>query len=284
MAKPVVITTDSSGDLPEYIRKEFEIHYRPIYIRVEEKEGLDGIDVFPREIYEAFRLRGALPKTAAPSPEEYKDFFEQFTAQGAAVVHVSLNAGFSSCYQFADMAAQEMEGEVYVVDSKNFCTGQGILALRGALLRREGLEAREIARQLTIERSKVRAMYYLHGLEFLSQSGRCPKLVAMGATLLNLHPGVSMKEGEIVVGKKYRGKKAPEAWLRDVCGRFMEECDMSLAFFMHTPEMPPEQYEPMERLAAELLPGVGRMVMDGVGCAIVSHVGGDCYALVGMEK
>jgi hypothetical protein len=53
---------------------------------------------------------------------------------------------------------------------------------------------------------------------------------------------------------------------------------------MHTPEMPLEQYEPMNRIAAKELQSVGRLIMDTVGCTVVSHVGGNCYALVGMEK
>ena len=284
MPKPVVITTDSSADIPVYIREEFGIHYRPLYITIEDKHGLDSVDVFPADIYNAFQARGSLPKTAAASFEEYKEFFGQFTAQGAAVVHLSIGSAFSASFQSATIAAQEMEGEIYVVDSKQFCTGQGILAVRAAQYRGEGLEAAAIAERITADRTKVKALYYLHGLEFVAKSGRCPSVVAMGASLLNLHPGMIVANGEIVIGKKYRGKNAPANWLQDSCAKFMESCDPSLCFFMQTNDIPPEQYEALRRQAREMLPGVGRIVMDDVGCVIISHVGGNCYALIGMEK
>jgi len=292
MPKPVVITADSSADLPPGLRAECGIHFLPLHIRVEDKAGLDCVDIFPQEIWDAFRARGALPKTAAPSLAEYQEFFAGFTQAGADVVHISLCNQFSSCHSVACLAAQEMnagaQGEVHVVDSMNFCTGSGMLCMQGAKLRDEGLGAAEIARRLCALREKVRAVYFLDGITFLSKSGRCPSIVAMCATLFNIHPAVTIEgaTGAIVVGKKYRGKSAAaaESWLRDSIRKFLDTCDPSLCFFMHTPEMPPEQYEPMNRIAAKELQGVGRLIMDTVGCTVVSHVGGNCYALVGMEK
>jgi len=288
MPNQVIITSDSSADLPPGVREEFGIHYMPIIVQVEGRSGQDCMDIFPEEIYAAFRERGALPKTAAQSPAAYQEFFEGFTRQGCAVVHISLNAKFSSCYQNACLAAAQAEGEVHVVDSRNFCTGQGMLCVQAARLRDAGRTAAEIAGLLEEQRSKVWALYYLDGLDFLSKSGRCPALLAIGASLLSLHPAVLMDgaTGDVVIGKKYRGKSAAaaEAWLRDAALRFFEACDPSLCFFMRTPDIPPTAYEPMNRLAAELLQGAGRVVMEPVGCTIVSHVGGNCFAVVGMER
>jgi DegV family protein with EDD domain len=288
MQKPVIITADSSADLPEGIRREFGIHFLPLYVQVEDKTGRDCVDIFPQEIYDAFAARGSLPKTAAASIGEYKDFFTQFTSQGAAVVHVALSSKYSSCYHVATIAAEETQGEVHVVDSHHFCTGQGMLAIQGARLRDGGLPAQDIARQLLQDRARVRAYYYLDGLTFLSKSGRCPTLVAMGATLFILHPSVTFKgdPGALVIGKKYRGNSAAasEQWLRDVVQKFSVEGDTDLCFFMHTPELAPAQYEPMDRIAAQGLAGARRLITDTIGCLIISHVGGNCYALVGMQK
>ena len=287
MPMPIVLTTDSSADLPEPIRQEFDIHYMRIPITLEGNTGLDCADIFPSDIFEAFSARGALPKTAAPAPAQYQEFFESFTAQGAVVVHIAVNGKFSSCHDFACVGANEAKGEVHVVDSRNFCVGQGMLCIRAAQLRNEGLSAPEIATQLEAERKKVRAVYYLHGLDFLSKSGRCPSLVAMGATLLNLHPTITIDDGVVVIGKKYRGKKAPEAWLRDCAGKMIAQCDPEmLCAFAFTPDIPPERHEPLKNLAHELLsPQFKRMeFINELGCVVISHVGGNCFALVGMEK
>jgi len=286
MNKPVVITTDSSADLLPHIRDEFGIQAIALHITLEGKSGRDCVDIFPMDIYNAFKQRGSLPKTAAPSMLEYKTFFEQHTSQGCAVVHISIGSRFSSCNQFASLAAEETVGEVHVFDSNQFCVGQGMLCIKAAQMRDEGLPAAEILDKLMRLRPKVKAMYYLHGLDFLAKSGRCPSVVAMGATLFNLHPCmyIDAETGEPVIGKKYRGKKAPEAWLRDCAAKFAATCDPSLCMFFYTPDLPGEQTGPMKELAKQLLPDVGRMLQDTVGCAIISHVGGNCYALIGLEK
>ena len=227
-----------------------------------------------------------MPKTAGPSLGEYRDFFEQFTKQGAAVVHVALNHKFSSCCQIATLAAAEAEGEVYVADSYQFCVGLGIMAVKAARWRDQGLTAKEIAGQVEARRGKVKSLYYMDNMKFLSKSGRCPRVVAMCATLLDLHPLLSISgvTGEVVIGKKFRGKTAKEDWLRHCAEKFNEQCDPSLSFFMRSPEIAPEVYEPMNRMARELMPAFTNMVQDGTGCSVISHVGGGCYALIGMEK
>jgi len=286
MQKPVVITTDSSADLPPYVLEQYGIHIIRMYINVEGRTGRDGVEIQPMDIYDAFTERGALPKTAAPSIVEYKEFFEQFTKQGAAVVHIGLNHKFSSVIHVATLAAQEAEGEVYVVDSYQFCVGMGIMAVKAAQWRDEGLPATEIAAKVETERAKVLSLYYMDNMKFLSKSGRCPRVVAMCATLLDLHPLLSISgvTGEVVVGKKFRGKNAKEDWLRHVTAKFNEQCDPSLSFFMHSPEIPPGVYEPMNRAAKSMMPDFAGMVQDGTGCSVISHVGGGCYAMIAMMR
>jgi len=292
MTKQVIITSDSAADLPQQMRGEIGLRTLPLHIISEGRSGLDRVDIFPYELYKAFWARKSIPKTAAPSPEEYRAFFEGFTRQGAAVVHISLCHKHSSCCQNAMLAAREAEGEIHVVDSLNFCVSAGMLCLQADRLRGEGLAAAEIAGELERLRGKVWGWYYLDSLDFISKSGRCPAVVAVGAGLLNLHPAVYSdgNTGGLVIGKKYRGKnaQAAEAWLRDMARRFLEECDPALCLFVHTPEIPPSVTEPLYALAKELLlPRVGRLEFGGegcVGCATVSHVGGGCFGLIGMAK
>jgi len=292
MTKQVIITSDSAADLPQQMRGEIGLRTLPLHIISEGRSGLDRIDIFPGELYEAFLARKAIPKTAAPSPEEYRTFFEGFTREGAAVVHISLCHKHSSCCQNAMLAAREAEGEVHVVDSLSFCISQGMLCFQASLLRAKGLAAAEIAGELARLRGKVWGWYYLDALDFISKSGRFPAVVAVGAGLLGLHPAAYAdgNTGEMVIGKKYRGKnaQAAEAWLRDMARRFLEECDPALCIFAHTPDVPASTTEPLWELAKELLqPHVGRLELGGegcVGCTMISHVGGGCFALIGMAK
>ncbi|MCL2106090.1 MAG: DegV family protein [Oscillospiraceae bacterium] len=284
--KPVVITADSSADLPADIREEFAIHFLPIYVQLDGTFYQDCVDIFPRDIYEAFDRRGILPKTAAPSIGEYQSFFRQFTERGSAVVHLSLNHQMSSCFRVACLAAEELE-DVHVVDTRSFCTASGMLCVQAARLRDAGLGAADIAARLTELRGKIRGYFIPDNLDFISKSGRCSVLAAWGANLLKLRPMVAVdgSTGDLIIGKKYRGQRVAvyEQFLRDACAMARDTMDSALAFFMHTPDMAKEEYERYNALAKELLPHVGRLVTDDVGCTIVSHVGKNCVALITID-
>jgi len=283
----VFLTSDSAADLPPELRAEIGLHTVPLHIQIEDKSGRDGVDIFPQDIYAAFHARKSLPKTAAPAPEEFKALFEGLTRQGAAVVHIALNSKFSACYQNAALAAKEVDGEIYVLDSLNCCAGQGMLCMQAARLRGQGLPAAEIAEAILRLRAKVVGVYYVDALHFLSKSGRCPGIVALGANLLGLHPTILFDgaTGTTSIGKKYRGKsaKAAEAWVRDAAQNIRETCDPALCLLLRTPDIPPEFYEPLHRLAAELLPGA-HLTTCTTGCTIASHAGDHCFGLVGIEK
>lgn len=287
MEKSVIITADSSADLPPCIREEFGIHFFPLIINLEGKSYRDCVDLFPDGIYAAYRERGVIPKTAAPSIGDYKAFFEQWTSQGCAVVHLTLSHTLSSCFQAARLAAAECE-DVYVVDSMNFCTGSGMVCIQAAKLRDQGMPAQAIADEICRLREKVLSYYVPDNLVFISKGGRCSALTAFGANLLKLRPLVTVNgnTGELMIGKKYRGSLASvqESFLRDAIASARERMDDSLVFLMRTPDMTPEQYEPLNALAKQLLPNVKRWVTGTVGCVIVSHVGTECLAFVAMEK
>jgi len=289
MQKKVVITTDSSSDLPPAIRKEFCVYEIPLHVSLgEAQKGMDCVDIFPNDLYRAYHEQGVYPKTAAPSYGEYETFFRRFIEQGCAVVHISLNSAFSSCFSVAQMVARELDGEIHVVDSLLFCTAAGMLCVQAAKLRDEGLCAGEIARRLASLKGRVKAYFFIDKLDVIAKGGRVPAFVAMGANLLNIHPSVTAdgNTGKLGIGKKYRNKTllAQQAWIEDTMSAMRGLVDSSLVFFMHTPEMPAEIYERHNRLAQSLLPGVERWVLDTVGCMILAHCGFNCLAAIGIEK
>ncbi|MDR1464319.1 MAG: DegV family protein [Oscillospiraceae bacterium] len=285
--KPVTISTDSACDLVLPLREEFSVAVLPLYINVEGEFFKDGVDIFPPDIFRIYEERGIIPKTAAASVGDYLSFFQQYTGQGRAVVHVSLSSRLSSSFRNAMLAAAELE-DVYVVDSLAFTVAQGMLTVQGCLLRDQGFTAREVAARLEQLRHKIRAYFIVDKLDFLVKGGRCSAVNAFGANLLSLRPSIviNAQNGDLVVGKKYRGKLAAvqESFLRD-CAAASADFDPAMLWCMHTPDMQPAQYEPLRHLAQELFPQVGRLVLGAItGCMIVSHCGKNCIAFVALEK
>lgn len=203
----IIITADSTCDLPDYLVQENDIVILPLSILLGENSYLDGIEIHPKDIYEHVAKTGELPKTAAVTPQQYTDVFKQITDDGKAVVHIGLSSAISSSYQNAVVAASEFDN-VYCVDSKSLCTGMGLLVLKACDLRNKKFDAKKIARRLEGLVSKVHTTFVLDSLEYLHKGGRCSAVARFGANVLGLKPSiaVSTETGKLDVAKKYRGK------------------------------------------------------------------------------
>ena len=148
--KDIVITSDSTCDLSADLIAANDIRIMPLSVMLGGKTFRDGVNIAPADIFRYVDETGELPKTAAPSVEEYENFFRPFTDEGKTVIHFNISSKASGSHGFALAAAQKIGGDrVYVVDSHALSTGQGLLVLKACDLRREG-RAAAAARAVTV--------------------------------------------------------------------------------------------------------------------------------------
>lgn len=204
MQKKVKISADSTCDLSLELLSRYEITLMPLYVQLGESSLRDGIDVDEQKIFDYVAKTGSLPKTAAPSVADYMESFEKMRQPGQELVHISLGSKFSSSYQNACLAAQELEG-VTVVDSCNLSTGHGHVVIQAAIMAENGMTGAEILEKCNQLTPKVRASFIIDRLDYLYKGGRCSGVAALGANLLKLKPCIEVIDGEMKVGKKYRG-------------------------------------------------------------------------------
>ena len=204
MAKPVVITADSTCDLSQELKDRYDIRVIPLTILLGEDSYLDGVDFKAEDIYARYHKDGTLPKTSAPGIQQFTDFFTPILEAGSEIVHLDISSELSSSYNNACIAASELEG-VHVIDSRSLGTGLGLLAIEGCECRDRGMSAAEIAGHLSSLIGKVDTSFVLNTLEFMWKGGRCSGVTALGANLLRLKPALEMRDGKLGVYKKYRG-------------------------------------------------------------------------------
>ena len=205
MSKPVIIASDSTCDLSPELIERYQIKILPLEVSLGDKQYHDGVDINPDMIYESYEQTGLLPKTAAVNISEFDEFFAEETAAGNEVVLFTISSDMSSTFNNARLAAQEYEG-VYPVNTQNLSTGGGPLVVAAAEMAAQGKSAKEIAEECCSLRERVDASFVIDNLEFLHKGGRCSAIAAFGANLLQLKPCVMVREGKMIVGKKYRGK------------------------------------------------------------------------------
>ena len=109
---PLWYPADSACELSEEMRQRYAIQVASRSIHQDGKVFRDGIDITPDDIYATYDEKGVLPTTSAIPPEEYREFFAQYTSQGFAVLHIGLSSGISSTCQDAMIAAVGAGGRV----------------------------------------------------------------------------------------------------------------------------------------------------------------------------
>ncbi len=203
----IKILSDSTCDLSESLIKSNNIGIVPLNIIKDEKSFKDGITITPDDIFRHVAAGGSLCTTSANSVGEYQEYFRQYAGDYDGVVHINIGSGFSSCYQNACIAAEEFPN-VRVIDSQNLSTGQGLVVLEACRLAKECTSLDELAEKMRAFTPRVEASFLLDRLEYMVKGGRCSSATALGANLLNLKPCIEVKDGKMVVVKKYRGKYA----------------------------------------------------------------------------
>ena len=104
------------------------------------------------------------------------------------------------------LAAESFKGKVHVIDSKALSSGQGLLVLKAADLRDEGKSAKEIVLEIEELRERVNTSFIPDSLDYLHKGGRVSGMVSLAANVFKIHPLILMNDGQLVPGKKYRGK------------------------------------------------------------------------------
>ena len=64
----------------------------------------------------------------------------------------------------------------------------------------------EIVNTVEEVRDRINTSFVPDRLDYLFKGGRCSKMEMFGANLLKIHPLIYMEDGQLLPGKKYRGK------------------------------------------------------------------------------
>lgn len=200
----VKITADSTCDLSVEILERLDITLLPLIVLIDGKAFHDGIDITSADIFRYVDEEGKTCKTTALNTYEYECFFRRFSSEYEAIIHICIGSGFSSCYQNATIAAKNFEN-VYVLDSQNLSSGSGHAVYEAALMALQGAGAQEICGSLANLFPKVDASFVIEQLDYLYKGGRCSGLEMLGSKMLQIKPCIEVVNGEMIIGKKYRG-------------------------------------------------------------------------------
>lgn len=204
----VKIIADSTCDLSEDLVEKYDVEILPLNIVLGDEEYQDGVNITPDEIYAWADEHKTTPKTSAVGIDVAMEVLGRFLNQGKEIVAFAISGDMSTTANVLRLAAQELEAadRIYVIDSANLSTGIGQLVIEAAIMAQARADACEIAEQIEKLKPRVRASFVVDTLVYLYRGGRCSGLAALAGGALKLHPRISVVDGRMIPGKKYRGK------------------------------------------------------------------------------
>lgn len=231
MTKPTFhIVSDGSCDLPLPETEKLGVDTVRFLVSFDgEHYKKEGLEVPLEDFYQKMVDEpGTYPMTAAPSPDDFCQYFEKYAAAGEDVLCICISTKLSSSLQSARIAAQMTEeaypnARIILLDSLCATLMQSALVLEACRLRDAGLSVKEAARILTDLRKTARIFFTVGSFDYIQHGGRVGKMTGLAGTLLNVKPLITLQGGEIHSSGIRRGRRRSLEGILELLCRYLKE-------------------------------------------------------------
>jgi DegV family protein with EDD domain len=265
----IQILSDSCSDLTRDLLKKHQISILPLNVFIDNQTFHDGEDISIEKLFQKVSDTGELPKTSAPSLMEFNTFFSPVDHG----IYIGISSELSATMNVAIESVNTfVKKDIRLVDSKNLSTGIGLLVLKAAELRDQGLNLDEIEKEIRDSVPKVRTAFVINTLEYLYKGGRCSAMENIMGSLLHIRPIINVRpDGTLGVKEKISGSrnKALNALLTDF-DRNKANIDLHRVFITHS--CCEADAETLRKSLLEMAP-IEETCITVAGATIASHCG-----------
>lgn len=271
---PVAVVTDSSAYLPDGFANRHAVHVVPLHVLIDDRSGLDGVDIGPAEVAAALDERRAVT-TSRPNPDEFVRTYRRLLDGGAdCIVSVHLSRELSGTWDSARLAANEVGVDrVRVVDSRTAVMGLGFAVLRAATAASGGATGAAVENAAVAAAARTTTFFVVETLEYLRRGGRIGSAAAFLGTALAVKPVLHMKDGHIVPLEKVRTTTRAVSRLVDLAEQAANATGAdSVELAVHHLAAHERAVELATRLDERISSAAGCVVSE-LGAAIGAHTG-----------
>lgn len=217
----MILSTDSTANLPKEYYEKFDIRMIPMQIILNDETYNDMSDKLPfEEFYQKMR-DGAVPTTAQINEYSAREYFEHLLEEGQDILHIAFSSALSgttaTMKRIADELNQTHKNKIIVIDSLNASIGEGLLVLKAKDMREEGKSIDEIVDEINRLIPYTCAYFTVEQLKYLVRGGRLGKLSGVVGTLLNIKPVLRVDDnGKLVSYKKVISRRKALSALTDI--------------------------------------------------------------------
>ena len=183
------IVTDSSAQVPRWVRDRPDVEVVAVHVRVGGTEFLDGVDLDRHWFHEQL-ADGVDVGTSLPSPGAFASAYRDLERRGAtSILSIHVGSAMSGTVNAARLGAELVEVPVEVIDTGLASFGIACCVLEAARLREGGGSSSAIAEQIRQFAPQVRSAFLIQATDFVRSAGRSPVELPSG------HDGVAVFGG-----------------------------------------------------------------------------------------
>ncbi len=199
------IVTDSGCDLTKEQCLELGVTMLPLKVQLGEKTYLSGVDLTSEEFYDLLDQTEQMPLTSTPSVGEFADTYRKLAETDHEILSIHISSGLSGTYNAAEVAAQQVDASITVLDTLTLSAGTGWQVEAAARAVKAGWGKAKILEMLKQIQAASDTYFTLPDLKYLIAGGRISHLKGLLASLLGIKPIIQVNKTD---GKYYDiGKK-----------------------------------------------------------------------------
>lgn len=199
------IIADSTCNLPPEWLEEHEVRIAPISIQFGDEAFDEDITIDRETFYRKVDEMQIIPKTSQPSPAWFSRYYQEAVDAGVPCLVITVTSKHSGTYQSALLAKSMVPAaDVEVFDSASISLGTGMMIQEAVQADRAGEDRVSILERLKAIRARSHLFLTPATLRYLQMSGRVGKLQGALASLLNVKPIISVKDGLLEAGENVR--------------------------------------------------------------------------------
>lgn len=285
-AKPILLVTDSSADLPPELIRERGIAVMPLTVTVDGKSYRDGVDISSQEFYRLLASSTTFPVTAPPTKEDFHHLFAEHIGE-RDILGIFLSARMSKTFEIAGMAKRsnfntylrlrranphlDRQFHIELIDSRQVSMGAALLVLEASDKIREGWPLERIKAHIEALVSVVQVCFMVDNLDYLARGGRIGRGAALLGNFFGLKPILGMNGGGVDAKTRTIGGRWGQRKLVDFMRQDLSRAGGKIRIGICHADAP-KKAATVQSMLADAFPGQGQ-VTSFFGPTVGSHLG-----------
>lgn len=195
------IIMDSVGDRSEELMEMEDFSIAPLTLLIDEEEFVDNNQLVQLELLEKIATAKECPRSACPSPAEYKNLFEKHKEDRIYVIVGSseLTGSYNSAKLGEKLFLEKYpDAQIKVFDSKSACAGETLLAYKIIEFEKTYDDFEKVVEMTNQFIQEQKIVFVLEDITFLLKNGRLTGMKALLVTVLNIVPILTANEHGII--------------------------------------------------------------------------------------